>query len=130
MPQIVVILNPEGLRAIERHTFDDLDSCLTKAVEAAFGIEGENDVAFDVSHMVYTRNEAPVQIEVFYTAGEKEYGRKEPFDPTRTQRKLAIAKIRKAFREFRRSHKIAAITPSVWIRPQYDSPFKPGKVVV
>lgn len=129
MPQIKVYLNPVARVFITESTFKDLYRLLTAAVEAAFGIEGKNDVAFDVFDVRYTANEAPVQIEVLYTAGEDEYNVGKPFDPDDDEKMAAFAGIRNSFTEFLARNHIATFTPSVWIRPQYKSLFKPGEVI-
>lgn len=127
MPQIKVYLNRMAADMIVDETFDVLSRSLIGAVETAFGLEGKNDVALDILDVRFTTNEAPVQIEVLYTAGEDEYGTGKPFDPNDAEKTNAIEAIRSCFAEFIARNCIAAIVPSVWIRPQHGSKFKPGE---
>ena len=108
--------------------FPDLSLWLTSAVESAFGIIGRNDVAVDVFGVLFTRNEAPIQIEVPYSAGTDEYKTGEIFDPSEEVREAVVIKIRANFAAFLKKHDIAPIVPSVWILPQYKSTFKVGEV--
>jgi len=126
MPQIVLFLDEKARNMIVPDTFEDLGIVLIEAVEAAFGIKGHNDVAFDVIAPLFTKNESHVQIEVRYTAGKDEYGTGSVFDPNEATRTLAITQIRTAFMEFLHVHGIDLISPSVWIRPHYNSTFSPG----
>ena len=128
MPQIKVFLDEKAQQMISKDSFQYLAERLTIAVETAFGIQGENDVAFDVFHIVYARNEAPVQIEVAYTAGADEYARGQSFDPGESEQKEAIVLIVTAFYEFLRKERLPEIKPSVWILPHYRSQFAPGVI--
>ena len=126
MPQIKVYLNTKALSMITEDKFDNLKIWLTYAVERAFEIEGKDDVAFNIISVLYTSNESPVQIEVIYTAGEDEYNTGSIFDPTETEKDIAILEITASFSNFLLNHRMVALTPSVWIRPQYKSRFRAG----
>ncbi|MFA6315061.1 MAG: hypothetical protein WC648_01680 [Candidatus Paceibacterota bacterium] len=128
MPQIKVYLNRLAANMIIDETFDDLSRSLIATVEAIFGIEGKEDVAFDVFDVRYTANEAPVQIEVLYTAGEDEYGTGKPFNPGEDEKAAALVEIRHSFVEFLSRNRIDTLVPSIWIRPQYESKFEPGEL--
>lgn len=128
MPQIKVFLNPKALNVIPSESFNELGTRLSLVLEATFGIQGKDDVAFDVFGVLYTMNEAPVQIEVLYTAGEDEYGTGKVFDPSQKEQDSAITNILAAFAEFLKAKSIDSVVPSVWIRPQHKSRFKPGIV--
>ncbi len=129
MSQIKVFLDfKTGNMITTSEEFKDMGIRLISAVEEAFGISGRDDVAFDIFKVLYTQNEAPVQIEVLYTAGTDEYGTGQIFDPDEDMKARAVELILKGFNEFLWARRIGSIVPSVWIRPQYKSVFKPGKV--
>ena len=127
MPQIKLFLNQKAQNMFDG-TFDELGARLTAVIEKVFGIQGKNDVAFDVFGVIYTKNEAPVQIEVHYTAGTDEYNTGQVFDPTRVEQMKAVDEIRAAFQLFQFEQGIEAIHPSVWICPVYKSLFQSGCV--
>ncbi len=93
---------------------------LIKIVEDIFGIKGKNDVAFTVVPAIHTINEAPIQIEIKYTVGEDEYGKGEPFEPSKEQKELLAQEIQKIMAKYPPQ----PCSASVWIRPQRESVFK------
>lgn len=128
MPQIKLIFNPLALNLIVPSTWDNLKRGLRDAVENSFLIAGRNDVAFTFLSAMHTDGEAPLQIEVLYTAGTDEYGTGTIFDPDDAMKEAATKALRAHFAAFLKEHGMGAITPSVWIRPQYKSHFVGGVV--
>lgn len=123
MPQIV-IMAPRMDRAI----LVRLGRCLIPEVERCFGIEGEKDTAITVTNEVETEDEADVQIEIRYTAGQLEYGRTTPFDPTLKEQEALSEAITAAFYNFlERELHGADLSHSVWCKPWYNSHFKMWK---
>ena len=121
MPQVYMILDPSALTIMvdEEAEMYDLSRSLIRVTERVFCLEGKDDVACTIVKAVSTMNEAPIQVEVRYTAGENEYHTGTPFDPPKDIREqLAnelIAEVRHHFRD---------VKVSAWIKPYYRSVFK------
>lgn len=120
MPQIFIISE-----AMYRETLIRLGQLLIPVVEKGFGIEGTNDTACTAINDVRTVNEAEIQIEIRYTAGQIEYGRKTPFDPTLDEQKRlaeAIKPVIDAFLTEKCDGRTLSL--SVWCKPFYNSHFQ------
>jgi hypothetical protein len=126
MPQIKVILNPTAQKRIPERLYSKIGENFTSLLEQTFDIVGKNDVAFDILPALYTLNEADVQIEILYTAGEDEYKTGKPFDPDEHLKDLASQVLKQYFCELMAGNRIPDITVSVWIRPQHHSKFYPS----
>jgi hypothetical protein len=123
MPQIFVMLSPFvqlslGLR--ERDMLKYLDDAISPLVVSVWGVP-EKDVAFSAMDLAYTRNEAHVQIEVRYTAGEDEYGTGTSFEPTKEKRGQLITEINWAVSESLREK--YGFSCSAWTKPYKESTF-------
>lgn len=120
MPQIFVIVAPGAEKKIREGGLSAFEQNVADATEKIFGIEGENDVAVTRVMATRTLNEADIQVEVRYTAGEDEYDRGEPFDPPKEKRDelagLIIGMASIVFPE--------GVEVSAWIKPFRDSVFK------
>ena len=102
-----------------------LEPEITLAVEKWFDLTGEDDVAFTVPKPVlYTKGEAEIQIEIRYTAGEDEYDRGRPFDPSLREQEGLSDQIRRIFVDFSAEHLLELLSLSVWCKPCYHSVFK------
>jgi len=123
MPQIFVILGPATIALFTNDEVGALGEKLIPSVEEGFGIAGKNDVAFTAVRAVVTENEAAVQIEIRYTAGEDEYGYGKPFDPTEEEQ-IGVAKfIKKASSAFFKAKGLPEYSLSVWCKPHYKGVF-------
>lgn len=116
MPQIFVIVAPEA----PEDALSTFEEKVAKAVEKIFGIEGEDDIVITRVMARRALNEADIQVEVRYTAGEDEYGRGEPFDPPNEKKDKLADIIISLARLFFPDH----VSVSVWIKPIRDSVFK------
>jgi len=100
-----------------------LEPKLISAVEKGFDLEGLNDVALTISAPVlHTRGEKDIQIEIRYTAGEDEYDRGKPFDPSLEEQGKLSDLIDLTLVNFFQKHKLISV--SVWCKPFYRSFFK------
>lgn len=132
MPQIYMIIGPADRdgRDIEKYILTRaalglLVPELIETVENAFGIKGFSDVAFTACEPAfYTKDEADVQIEIRYTAGEDEYNRGKPFDPSLEEQLLLEDQIHYVFDKFLEKYKLPHLSLSVWCKPHYKSLFK------
>lgn len=133
MPTIVVMANPRGLKALggivriflgnfvpmlTSETLDNIAKISIKAVEREFGLQGRHDVAFTCLPVLFTREDADIQMEVRFSVGSEEYGGK-GFNPNRVQQ-LALKD------ELLRILKLNLprnISRSVWIIPLRDTVF-------
>lgn len=119
MPQIMVIVGPKAREALAgKEVRRELDGALTQTVEKIFRIGGRDDVAFDIVLADHTRGEAPVQIEVHYTAGTDEYG-KGVFDPSPLLQQTLARSLQDVAVEMLR------LSVSVWVIPVRGSVFLP-----
>ena len=102
-----------------------LEPKLTLAVEKWFDLTGEDDVAFTIPEPVlYTKGEAEIQIEIRYTAGEDEYNRGRPFNPSLREQEGLSDQIRRIFIDFFADHSLGILSLSVWCKPYYHGTFK------
>ena len=132
MPQVYLIISPAAKDFLKQKgqgevLLCELGNTLIHAVEVAFGLVGRNDTAFTAMFAEATVNEAGVQVEVRYTAGEDEYGWGKPFDPTKEQQKHVVKIIKEAFACWAVVHKMddhCSWVPSVWCKPYYNSYFE------
>ena len=124
MPQIYMIITPHA-ENILKDSILSLESELISTVEKEFDLEGLNDVAFTIPPPVlYTKGEANVQIEIRYTAGEDEYNRGKPFNPSLKEQEKLAERIKETFLGFLRRRNLIWLTLSVWCKPYYHSFFK------
>jgi len=122
MPQVFMILDPSVWLIISEEKLEDLNQSLIRVTERVFGLEGKKDGACTVVKAETTINEAQIQVEVRYTAGEDEYHTGTPFDPPKkVQEQLADELISEVRHQFEKK-----FTVSAWIKPHYGSVFKPG----
>jgi len=120
MPQIFIIS-----RCLCEQTLLELGSLLFAVVEKGFAIEGTNDVSCTVISSVRTLGEeADVQIEIRYTAGQIKYGRKTPFDPTLEEQKRLAEAIKPVVDDFLSRCVGRSMSLSVWCKPFYNSHFQ------
>jgi len=127
MPQIYVILSsPRAERMYcPGQAIDTFLHSLFPIVEQRFGIEGKNDVAMTVIEARRTTNEADIQMEIRYTAGEDEYGTGQPFDPSVEVQRELIEEIGAMFTATAGVKNSAPpLKLSVWCKPHYHSVFK------
>jgi hypothetical protein len=129
MPQIFAVFGPSTGALLTEDEASALGEELVPVVERSFGIEGKKDVAFTGVRAMATEGEAAVQIEVRYTAGEDEYGKGKPFDPTKEEQEKVAVRIRRTFIIFLRAKGLPRYSLSVWCTPHYRSFFKswPGE---
>ena len=120
MPQIFVIVAPRAEENSQKQWFAAFEQRVAERTEDVFKIGGENDVAITRIKATRAVNEADVQVEVRYTAGEDEYDRGKPFDPPRERRE----KLAGVIMDLARDHLPKDMTVSVWIKPIRDSIFK------
>lgn len=124
MPQIYMIITSHA-RDVLMSKISLLESELILAVEKGFGLEGLDDVASTVpASVLHTNGEKEIQIEIRYTAGEDEYDRGEPFDPSLEEQKRLAIQIRQVFLNFFVNHNMERLSLSVWCKPYYHSFFK------
>lgn len=129
MPQIYMIITSHARDVLMSKIFL-LEPELILAVEKGFGLEGLNDVASTVpAPVLHTNGETEIQIEIRYTAGEDEYGRGKPFDPSLEEQKRLAEQIRRVFFNFFVNHGLERLSLSVWCKPHYHSFFKAFKQV-
>jgi hypothetical protein len=127
MPQIYMIITPRA-KDVLADKLSLLGKGLISAVERGFGLEGLDDVALTVpAPVLYTDGEMEVQIEIRYTAGEDEYNRGKPFDPSSKEKEITIREISQTFFHFFSIHELERLTFSVWCKPYYNSAFKASK---
>lgn len=126
MPQIYAKVAPRIQSCLTLGALALLDTELTRVVEEVFGLQGENDVAFSAENLVYIRGEALLQLEIRFTAGEDEYGKGEPFDPSRELKEQLANKLKKVAEQFLvrcYSGYTIPLTVSVWVQPKKESVF-------
>lgn len=124
MPQIYMILAP-GVERVLADKFPLLGSLLIRTVEEAWGLEDLNDVAFTgCCPTICVINEHKVQIEIRYTAGEDEYDRGEPFNPTPTKQRELAKQIKDTFFKFLATYSLRHLSLSVWCKPYYNGAFE------
>lgn len=123
MPQIFVMLSPKAQTALEfrmQEMLEKLEQELSSLIARMWFVPGD-DIAFSAINLLRVRNEADVQIEVRYTAGKIEYGRKDPFDPTHgDQADLSHYMIEAVYKLFDKQK----LSCSVWTKPYYKSAFQ------
>ena len=125
MPQIFVIFGTGTRTLLVEEDAQNLGKRLISVVEKEFSIEGMNDTAFTSVRAFSDRNEAAVQVEVRYTAGEDEYGRGEPFDLSEEEQRKLIQAIKEEFLAFLMSRRLPLYyNLSVLIKPRYKSVFE------
>jgi hypothetical protein len=127
MPQIYMITNRRAFETL-RGNIGRLASELIKIVENGFGLGGLNDVAFTApAYIYYAKGEKDIQVEIRYTAGEDEYNRGSPFDPSLAEQKKLTEDILFFFDTFLSGPSIDKNKPklsvSVWCKPYYNSVF-------
>jgi hypothetical protein len=123
MPQIVIIS-----QFLHKEVLARLGCLLVSVVEKGFGIEGKNDTACTVINDVFTINEASIQIEIRYTAGEDEYDWGRPFDPTMEEQSVLTEAIKPVVDAFLAEKCDGlCLSLSVWCKPFYNSHFKMWK---
>ncbi len=121
MPQIFIISRDSILNAVQ---LTQLGDELTPVVERCFGIVGKKDTACTAISGASVLEEADVQIEIRYTAGQDEYCRGVPFDPTLEVQKKLSKRIERAFRKFLKAENLTGFSLSVWCKPYYNSHFE------
>ena len=124
MPQVYVIVTTYAEDVLKKN-ISQLSSGLICTVEKEFDLEGEGDVALTIpAPVLYIKGEADVQIEIRYTAGEDEYNRGKPFDPSLKEQANLAERIKKTFRNFSLRHGLTLLAVSVWCKPYYKSAFR------
>ena len=124
MPQVYIILGPETTALFRDDEVLSLGEKLIPVVEEEFGISGKGDGAFTAVRAVATGNEAAIQIEIRYTAGEDEYGWGKPFEPARGEQKAVINSVKIACYAFFRAKGLPQYSVSAWINPRYGGVFE------
>lgn len=120
MPQIFAILGPKTKYSFDEERSRLFGKHLIPLVEEGFGVE---DVAFTAVRATSTINEADIQIEVRYTAGEDEYKRGKPFDPTKDEQEAVAKSLKKASETFFNDNGLPEYSTSVWTQPHYKGFF-------
>ena len=124
MPQIYMILTSHAAHVL-MSKISLLEPELILAVEKGFGLEGLDDVASTVpAPALHTNGEMEIQVEIHYTAGEDEYNRGEPFDPSLEEQERLAELIRHVFSDFFTDHELERLSVSVWCKPHYHSFFE------
>ena len=119
MPQIVMMMTEKVFEGLGAPRILDIGNAMIQLVENAFGIKGKNDVAFTAIPAIATINEADIQIEVRYTAGEDEYGQGKPFDPSLENQRLMGSQMRMEIQVMAQGK----FGVSIWFKPFYHSVF-------
>ena len=130
MPQIYIIVESHVARVLmsQMHL---LEPELVSAVEEGFGLEGLDDVALTIpAPAFYTKGEMDIQVEIRYTAGEDEYDRGEPFNPSLEKQELLNRRIGVIFLNFFHKHNLQDFSISVWCKPYYNSAFEAFKAIL
>lgn len=124
MPQIYVMISPRAklMLGLERAItlLPKIEKIVKQKLILNFGVP-EVDVAFSAIDLLFTSNEANIQIEIRYTVGPDIYVEGQIFNPTDEQQKsLAHATIKAltALKPFK------GITFSMWMKPHINSYFK------
>jgi len=124
MPQVYMIITTYA-EDVLKENISPLASELISTVEKEFELEGFGDVALTIpAPVLYIKGEADVQIEVRYTAGEDEYNRGEPFNPSPKEQEKLAERIKKTFRNFSHRHRLTLLAISVWCKPYRNSIFR------
>lgn len=97
---------------------------LVRVVENGFGLQEFNDVSYTAVQAIDMEGEADVQIEIRYTAGEDEYDRGEPFDPSKKEQEALAENIREVFTDHCINQGLRNLYLSVWFKPYYKGFFK------
>ncbi len=122
MPQIFVMLSPHAqdrFGADMENRLEEIDSVVTSLVISHWPVPAE-DVACSALNLSYTRNEADIQIELRYTAGQNEYESAQTFDPSIEQQIKLINEIQQAVGRLLEKDQMIC---SAWTKPYYTSKF-------
>jgi len=124
MPQVYMIITTYA-EDVLKENISSLASELISTVETEFDLEDSGDVALTIpAPVLYIKGEADVQIEIRYTAGEDEYDRGEPFDPSPKEQARLAWRIQKTFLNFLHCHHLTHLAVSVWCKPYHRSTFR------
>ena len=124
MPQIHMTLTSHA-HGVLASKLRSLALKLVSTVEKAWRLEGFSDVAFTaLPPALFVLGENDIQIEIRYTAGEDEYDRGEPFDPSSEEQGRLAKQIRQVFLDFFSNHNLECLSLSVWCKPYYHSVFE------
>ena len=122
MPQVLAIVSsPYWEELVRARVMDEVSARLIGITEQVFELEGKNDVTFTAIEAVFVTGDAPFQVEVRYTAGEDEYGRGEPFQPSKELRDLLADRIMGFVQKVLNDYVDGV---SVWVRPYENTTFK------
>lgn len=122
MPQIYIMLSPHAQDRLgdkAEEFLKEADHVATKYVVSHWKVP-PHDVACSGVNLVYTRNEACVQIELRYTTGTDIYKPGEVFDPTIEMQSELIERIMKDVAPILAEHQLIC---SVWCKPHAKSKF-------
>ncbi len=115
-----MILGSQVVKRLDHEIINEIGTTLISLVEQFFKIEGRNDVAFTAVSAIATINEAPIQVEIRYTAGRDEYGQGKPFDPSEEEQELLASLIMGVVQGLT----LGKYKVSVWCKPYHNSVFK------
>lgn len=125
MPQVYIILGPNVLKNLGNELVNAIGFRVMADVEDAFHIREEQDVALTIIEAVSIFGDTDIQIEIRYTAGEDEYGRGEPFNPSKKDQDSLITLVTNTLANTLREHiKGRNFSASVWCKPYYHSIYK------
>lgn len=119
MPQVVAMIAPH----IKEKVFPilgELGLALIADVEEVLELQGKKDVAFSAWNLEYVIGEEDVQVEIRFTAGEDEYQRGEPFNPSKEDKARLVQKMSMTMRKILNGLVESA---SVWPMPIRESEF-------
>lgn len=120
MPQVHITLGLGVEDDLGIELIKEMGETLILIVEQFFKIEGKNDVAFTAISAIATKNEAPIQVEIRYTAGKDEYEWGKPFDPSEGDQLLLANRIIYANKHLT----TGKFKTSVWCKSHHKSVFK------
>lgn len=120
MLQVFVIVAPGAEKRIPGGWLPVFEGSVARDTKKIFGIREGNDVTITRMVAARTLNEADIQVEVRYTAGEDEYVQGEPFDPLKEKRDELAGHILGLASTLLSND----VNVSVWIKPFRDSVFK------
>lgn len=119
MPQVALMIAPHVQEKM-KSKISELGTALIADVEEVFGLKEKNDVAFSALNLACVIGEADVQVEVRYTAGEDEYQRGKPFNPSKGEKEKLIEAMSKTLRRVLNG---IADSASIWPIPIRESEF-------
>ncbi len=122
MPQIYIMLSPHAQDRLGNKAdqfLGEVDHVATKYVVLLWKVP-PHDVACSGVNLIYTRNEADVQIEIRYTVGADIYKQGEVFDPMIDMQSELIDRIMEDVTPILAEYQIIC---SVWCKPHANSKF-------